>query len=75
MKVVRFNEEANRVHILHDYPVESEEARKSYWMHRRADDERFKRRIEQQAKVFDRILDSEHREKIILFIMKCNERI
>jgi len=71
MKTVRFSEEANQVYYLRDYPVESQEVRKPYWMQRRADDERFKRRIGELAKVLDRILDSEHRKKILFYIQQC----
>ena len=63
MKKVHFSKKTT-VYLMNDWPEESREARKSYWMQIALNRRRFKKRIEKTAKLIEWCLTSAHRAKI-----------
>ncbi|KAI5107031.1 hypothetical protein C0J45_2669 [Silurus meridionalis] len=61
---VRFSKEVT-VHILEEWPLESQEARAgSCWMEMAIDRQRFKRRVELTEKIISPYLEAQHRAKV-----------
>ncbi|MBH0219594.1 hypothetical protein GH793_15520, partial [Listeria monocytogenes] len=61
---VHFSKEVT-VHILEEWPLESQEARAgSCWMEMAIDRQRFKRRVELTEKIISPYLEAQHRAKV-----------